>query len=393
MRRSDFWLKLCMGFVFAAIVIYIAYSFYDAKKDPLYTTLATNVALEDSVSTAGWAVRDETVLESDGGYVYVNTDDGIKVGAGQAVATQYMSSHALSRAKELYELQLEAAALQNIHISGRGDVMENVRKYAYAIGSGDLSNMEAVSFNLESAVFNTTTYTDEERHNELERVNERISVLEANSAEDTVDIVAPLGGVFSSALDGFEDVTIEDVKGLPLEKLRSLFGQERQVKKAAIGKLVTNVKWYYVTVMSPDDARKLTEAGSKGKVTMRFSKTWSGEVQAKVVDIGPEQNGRCTVILSCDTNLVDTLAIREMSAEVLFNSVEGIRVPMEAVHLDENGDSYVFIFAGLQAQKAYVDIIGENDDYYIVDEDKSELRLGTEIIVKGEGLYEGKVIR
>ena len=49
-----------MGFVFAAIVIYIAYSFYDAKKDPLYTTLATNVALEDSGLPA-----DESVIYYD----------------------------------------------------------------------------------------------------------------------------------------------------------------------------------------------------------------------------------------------------------------------------------------------------------------------------------------
>jgi hypothetical protein len=94
--------------------------------------------------------------------------------------------------------------------------------------------------------------------------------------------------------------------------------------------------------------------------------------------------------------LSDIAAFRELTADVIFSTYSGIRVPKEAVRLDEDGATCIYILSGLRAELVPVDILYEGDDYYIVQsgsESATSLRVGSEIIVKANDLYDGKVVR
>ena len=101
---------------------------------------------------------------------------------------------------------------------------------------------------------------------------------------------------------------------------------------------------------------------------------------------------RCIVVLSADTNLSDIVSMRQMTAEIVYESSTGICVPKEALHIDDDG-TYVYIVLGTQASKISVEIIGEMDNYYILESSTGELREGTDVIIKGKGLYDGKIVR
>ena len=86
--------------------------------------------------------------------------------------------------------------------------------------------------------------------------------------------------------------------------------------------------------------------------------------------------------------------MRTVSATVEFETVTGMLVPKEAMHVDENGKKYVYVLSGLQAQQVDITITGEVDDCYITESESGGLlNEGAEIIVKANGLYDGKVVR
>ena len=114
----------------------------------------------------------------------------------------------------------------------------------------------------------------------------------------------------------------------------------------------------------------------------------------KVESIGEPANDQCTVVFSTTKYIGEVAAVRELTGRIVFSDVQGIRVPKSAMHLNENGQSYLYVLAGVQAQSAVVDIIGETGDYYIVREDRgSGIREGSEIITKAKDLYDGKVVK
>ena len=168
-----------------------------------------------------------------------------------------------------------------------------------------------------------------------------------------------------------------------------LFASSKRVGSSVIGKLVHGIKWYYVTTMDEEAAVKLKPGGN---AKLRFSKTYSAELNMKVESVGQEQNGKCVVVFSSTKYLQDVTALREMMAEIVFDSETGIRVPQEAVHVDENGKTFVYILEGLRASAVHVDITDENGDYYMVAESKNGLRTGDRIIVKANNLYDGAVV-
>ena len=112
-------------------------------------------------------------------------------------------------------------------------------------------------------------------------------------------------------------------------------------------------------------------------------------------------------------------ALREQEVTVVTETATGFRVPKRAVRvnqdeaLDSAGQLGVYRVSGAQAKWVPVNLIWEEDDFYLVTQaydyetdengkttqvaqsefDKaSNLRAGDTIIVRGENIYNGKVV-
>ena len=110
------------------------------------------------------------------------------------------------------------------------------------------------------------------------------------------------------------------------------------------------------------------------------------------------------VILSSTHFLSDTTLLRRQTVDLIFSSATGIRVPKNALVQDGEGQWGVWAAVGAQAEFKPVTVVGDDGDYYLVtplvpatDLDKNvakrALRPGDEIILRAQGLFEGKVIR
>jgi hypothetical protein len=91
------------------------------------------------------------------------------------------------------------------------------------------------------------------------------------------------------------------------------------------------------------------------------------------------------------------LSLRALTAEVKFTSCSGLYIPEKAVYFDDNENGpYIYLLTGSRAEKVAVEILGPAPDGYVVRdgaENATVIREGSEIIVQGEELYDGKVVK
>jgi len=126
--------------------------------------------------------------------------------------------------------------------------------------------------------------------------------------------------------------------------------------------------------------------------------------------VGREENGRVVVIFRGETFLPQLTLLRRQSAQVVTNTLEGIRVPEEALRIltkteeQEDGTSKevrttgVYCVVGMEARFKPVKVLHRGDGFALVqtdappDRENLRLRPGDEVIITALDLYDGKVL-
>ena len=143
-------------------------------------------------------------------------------------------------------------------------------------------------------------------------------------------------------------------------------------------------------------------------MTLRFANGFSQDIPVEIVQINFSEDGQAVVIVSADRYLEQTTLLRRQTAELIFNSHTGLRVPKSALRIvtetqtdQETGETtqtnttgvYVLVAGRLEFKP--VEILAEGSDFYVVqppEEGSRALRSGDEIVVYGTDLYEGKLL-
>ena len=391
MRRSDFYFKVLSAVLFVAVAAYIGLYIFRSVGNPFQTIAASAVSVEDTGLCSGFFVRTESSVRAEGGTCSISVKEGEKVHAGQIIATEYLSDSALQRSEEILSLKTKISQLEEKNKSGDDGFskgLQTVVSLADAVAHKRLDELGALALDVESFIFTSSRSSDGES---LETLGERLLALEARN-EGTRVIAAPGSGTFSGVADGFESVSPDDVMNISAERLYDLFSQRAGGSARTAGKLVTDIKWYFAAVMISEDAARLSQGAA---VPVSFMAPISLKVTMRVESIGVVTDGQRVVVFSSDKNLADIAAKREAEAEVVFSEYSGIGIPKEAMRLDDGNRTFVFLQTGVRAEKVYVEILGEIGDSYIVrnsDETKTTLREGATVIVKANGLEDGKVV-
>ncbi len=404
MQRSDFFIKLISIIILAAMVLYVGLRALDSLRQPIQTVEVSRATVETGSSVSGWAVREENVVYGGGSTVSVQVDDGQRVSAGGLLAMEYSGTSAMERATRLRELKLRLQRLESIRegtTNNQAGAWTSLIALSRAVNSRDLTELDSIELDVETYIH--TGGGTAAAESEIASIRSEISQLEYQGGSDTRTITAGEAGIFSSVVDGFESVSSADLEGLSPSGLRSLFAQPEEVSPAALGKLVTDITWYYATVMREADAQRLRSVvgdedtgaiSSEKEITVAFTRTYKATLSMKVESIGQAEDGKCVVVFSCRRGLEDAVGERALTAEVVFESRTGLRIPYEALH-DEDGETVVYIVTGLQAERVPVEVLGEYDGYVLVRdgaETGGHLRQGSELIVRGKDLYDGKVV-
>lgn len=329
-------MKIASGLVFLAMVAYLAVYIVNRFVDPVQTALVVTATMSDSSAMSGLVVRDEEVLKGDAQYIDVVVDDGEKVSAGQTIAVIYGSEAALERATGLDALEREIESVSASLSSAGGaytgarreeSIYDAVLALSRAIRSDNLSGVDTRQSALGSLIFRRDVGDTTEDY--LRELEANYRALQASAAGDTDEIAAAESGTFSSLLDGFEAVGPGDIMEMTPDELREVIAADREADAGALGKLIRSYVWYYAAIVDEEDADRLVEGGS---VRLSFGRYYSGELAAAVAHIGEAVDGERLVLFRVDKGLADMLAVRAVSAELIYSEYDGLRVPLRCLY-------------------------------------------------------------
>jgi len=371
------------GVIFLAVIIYVGVSLYNSFVHTFVTTSAFNYTIEETLPAQGYIIRTETVVDDYGVSVFPTANEGERVAAGQAIAVEYSSPTALEIASEIRSLQLTIAQLESTQNDGYAS-FEAVRTLSAAVNNYDFSRLAEISLSIETSIFSSDV--------DISVLQQRLDELEYRDY-GTNTIASQVSGTFSHVVDGFEHIDPSMVYSMGPRDLTAAFATPQST--SGFGRIITEHRWYFASVMDANEALTLSQGDTR---PVRFSGAFNAEVDMLVENISDAEDGLAVVLFSSDRGIHNVSPVRLLHAEIVMSVVSGIRVPREAIHLDDDQNTFVFLLTAGFAERVPVEILdppGEVGDSYLVRdgiETGSPLRVDSVIIVRASDLYHGKVV-
>ncbi len=433
MKSGHLATRLMLIAIFLTVLIYFGVYLTAFFNDPYAISHAYDYTSEDAVTVSGYVVREEEALSGGGELVYCQRGEGERVRAGGTVALVYSSAQALEQADDLraleeqmqqllYAKNLSAGAQTALRLDE--DISQRLISLRASMAAGDLAKADETGFALRTSLLRRSYAMDgtDSLDGAIADLQARIDQMAAGGDAGATRISASQGGLFSSLVDGYESVlTPESIQDMTVADYEAIAptGQTD-----GVGKIVYGDKWYYVALMDGGDIAHMSVGDT---VTLRFQKGLDRDLEMEVEAVSPAQDGRHVVTFSSRRYVSLTTLLRHQSAQVIFASYTGIRVPRAAVRivtekivdeegspvLDEEGmeqfrrTTGVYCLWGNTARFKPVDILWQEDEYllavpsasalagYASDSTREgrRLRAGDEVITTSAELYDGKVIR
>lgn len=407
--------------IFAAVLcIYFGAYVFDTFNDPYTTTFTYEYTHSESAQANGVLVRQEQVLQAEAGIVELQCGEGEKLGVGQTAAYVYRDAQAQQDSARLEALEGEIAVLEAALTTGAGvdsaarmdeQVLGSVVDLRAAVGGQDFSDLDELVRDVKSHVIQRgVTYGEGVTVADLKS---RLSQLRSdyksqNSAFSGTysRVKAKSSGTFSSLVDGLEDVlTPKSAMELTPSALNSIL-KAGAGHMDAVGKLITSNRWYFAANL-PEEVAEGLKTGSSA--LLRFSGDFRQDVTMRVDHLSEAENGQVCVVFSTDRYLGQTTLLRFQSAELIFNSYSGLRIPKQALHMEkytttdeQTGQTTehqmlgVYVLLAGRAEFKQVKVVTESQDFYVVNgvdaSAADTLRSGDEVIVRAVGLYDGKLM-
>ncbi len=337
MKKTDTLIKITSLLVFIALAAYLSVYIASRAMNSVQTALTVTATMSDSAPLTGLVIRDELVIRSDEQYIDVTAPDGSKVAAGETVAVSYSSEEALERASRLHALSQEIADVESsldaaggVKVTGDREqsISTAIQSLSSCLRGLDLSELGSRSAALASILFPTDS-GDTDTQDYLAQLDDEYNELRKTSAGDTDEITVGESGTFSTLVDGYEGVDMDYAADLTPAELRELIAADRRVDGSSIGKLITDYDWYYAAIIPWEHGRHLLEGDA---VKLSFGRYYSGSLDATVERVGRAEHDEQVVIFRIEQGQADMLAVRAVSAELVYREFTGLRVPLKGLY-------------------------------------------------------------
>lgn len=420
----------CVAFL---LLFYIGYQVYNANYTSVKTEVAVYVQADDPgtaevVQATGTAVRKESVIQQQtNGVVTYVVEDGGKVSKGGTIAELYATEQDAAAQQQIETLNLQISQLQKLSSPGS----------TYAVDQDSLTKQisQKLIALLQTSASGEYDALDEPREDLLYVLNERQIV--TNKVSDFNDrinsltqqrdaltanrqvlgtVTAPSAGTFISEVDGYESVfDYDSILTITPEHYQQKLETQVSPPADAVGKICGEFKWYFVCVVSAQDALKFIEGNA---VSLSFPFATSDSVTAVVRAVNQESiESQAAVVLECSTMNEELARLRTETCSVSVTEYSGIRVSQKAVHFaevtrtveNEDGEETtetrevkgVYVMHGSEIVFRQIVPLYSTSTYVICDPnpDPEELmtsetvQLYDEIVVEGTDLYDGKVVK
>lgn len=353
------------------------YYFVHDKHDTEEAVLAT---VNEDIVFSGIIIRDERVVTYDGGgvldYAY---PDGSKVSVNNTIAEVYSSEDAIAAKDKIALIDEQIQLLERAQNPGTTNYVEPEallsrieNKYNELLEStvntdfselSDVKSELALVMNIYNIVTGTETSYDE-KIRELEQKREELKSI-AGSPDDVIK--ADKTGYFVSYADGYENkLSTDKIDRLTEKDINDVLKGGAQTPENAIGKMFDDYSCKIAGVVDYD-----TRVAEDAELSLMLNSSKNVyDVTVESVKVCGENEDKMLVVLNCDRldeNLVNS---RTLTAKLIFDEYQGIKVPRSAIRFsgDEKG---VYVILGKDISFKKINVIYEGDDY-VLSENTSE---------------------
>jgi len=392
---------------------YIGYQAYRALYKPVETVSAVYVEVDNFIRVNGCVVRNEKILikNYDSGVLEAVADEGERVKNGDQVVLVHASEGSAEKKREAEEIEKEIEQMTTLYAQSNENFdieRANQQIVDSAISLVELQHgksLEELDERIEELKFGTLVreYIYRDKDGLLRVIEELKEERDEASSEIVIKnrIYASDTGYFSRKTDGYESVLnyneLMNMTPADFEKARN---QHADSPENAIGKIVSDSKWYFAAVLSEEDIKALKQDSKlldeEGKtVTLKFDDKKLPDVSAKIIKKAKAENGKVLLVMECATNIADFTKVRDVEADIVVETYSGLRVPQKSLRVNE-GNEGVYCLIDSQVKFKRIEKLFEKEGYAIVKYDTSDtksLLLYDEIVVSGKELTNKKIVK
>lgn len=409
-KRKSF--KIIAVIVALVLAVYLLAALFVALSKNLSTTVALNGYIQESISTSGYIFRDQTVINAPGGgYIDFVSNEGDRVKKGQIIAYLYPSQPDVNMSDKIKKLTERLSVLKGLEgelavytdgsVTSEKRIADKVRGISDKRTKFDLSDISKIKTEINTLIStrNSAEYTEgiSAKEEEILRIEQELQNLKSQLGVNGA-LLAPTDGVFSTRIDGLETMLSLDkaMQSTPsyLENLNINSQSTSQMVEFSqpVCKIVDNYNWYYATVL---DADKVEDLSVGSQVDLAFYDLTSSSIVGNIKRISDKENNKCAVVVKTNRYVDGIYSISEIKSELITVSVEGIKLPVDAIRV-KDGVTGVYVIRLDVARFVPVNVKYRNEDFSIVsakETDGFKLKLYDEVIVECRNLEDGKIVR
>lgn len=413
MKSKDRLLKVLAVAAAIIIIVYFAAEIYGLASRSYGTETVYEQTVLETIDAEMFIIRNESLLTNVSSGVTVpiaknaeRVSKGSSIAAifsSEAAAENYVEAQALTSKLETYQKinnQLRLAEVDMDKLSAEVDSgFEAILDAAYENNYSTLSD-DKLTFCEKLSRRQISLDMNVDCSAQISQLQSRISTLTSGGAPVEI-ITAEASGYYVTREDGYENIiTADDIDSLTADKLKEAFeSKKKEPSEGSIGKVIDGYNWYIATLI---DSNKATSFRKGQSVRLILDESANNYVTTYVYSISSVDDKESMIIFRCNLMNESLAELRKVNGKIVTNDYTGLKVPRDAIRLDENGNSGVFIRRGNIVNFRSLNIIYSEDEFVIASKPSSDsdiqleythLKLYDEVIVSGKELKDGMVIR
>lgn len=413
MKSKDRLLKVLAAAAAVIIVIFFAAEIYSLAGRTLGTQTVYEQTVLETVDAEMFVIRNEVLLATNSTGVTVPiADNAERVSKGSSIAAIFPSEAAAENFVKVRSLTSKLETYQKIDNQLRlaevdmdkltaeiNSEFESILDSAY---ENDYSNLaeHKLSFSEKLSRKQISLDVAVDCKTKIAELQNEISAL--NSASTPTEIItADASGYYVSREDGYENIiTADEIDSLTPEKLEEAFKSKKKEPAAgSIGKVIDGYNWFIATIIDSADATKLKVGKS---VKLILDDSTNDYITTYVHSVNNFDGNKSMLVFRCNLMNEKLAELRKVEGKIIVKEFTGLKVSRDAVRLDENGNSGVYIRRGNIVNFRSLNIIYSEDEFVIASKPSEEsgikleythLKLYDEVIISGKELKDGMVIR
>ncbi len=407
-----------LGFLVLAFTLIVVLNVFMSYGSRLETTIVRKGLEEDLISADGYIFRKQNVIYApEDGYIYCEAAEDERVGTGQVVMYIYKNQISLSVSNELKKIENEISELSeglrtaDVFTSDTAKIEQSISQLLRGVpklgARGDGEKASEIKDSVNSMIEKRRIISGEievpDRSEQLNSLKAKKTELEKQHNVERTIVHAPLTGAFTSRIDGMEEMldiaALDDINSDYFKELNKKNIQAKTKEKAQkgdpIGKIINNFNWSIAVQIPVKEAEGIAIGNS---LNIRLKDLDSETISGTVTKITPEEAGKVILVISTNQYVDTVYSLSKTKVELVRHEFGGFRIPAKSIRMLD-GKMGVYVVRSGKAKFVPVELLYNGKEWVVVKEvsesvsGQDALKLYDELVVDGQDIYDGKVVR